>query len=538
MARLFTVNPLTALLVLWGVFIVYGTTIPFDFTLTLEDARNRLSGIRAGVWGVASIPDMVTNLLLFLPWGFLIAARLVQVKRGFFFALGIATVTGFLLSLSVETAQLFSPSRTSTPRDLLFNTASAFLGVPIGWLAASVFGPLVKAKQEQLVHERPFAGLAFVTALVLFFFALEPFNLTLDIGQLKDGLKAARPIPFGATLLGMTPPADPWNWGIEFLQWTLVGGVFALALRERGLPRLAVFFAGAALCGALSAVFEMAQIIVDARTTDATSVFFALTGGAFGALWISLGWNRSARDWIWLALGFWAIALMLARWTPPVFNPNGLEGMGWHQLIPFFAYYSNTNIFALADILIESLSYIVLGALLAARSEFWRTYRVVILAFCFGALLEGGQIFLGDRVAEITDALSAAFGAYLGCRLWAWASQIVPPEEARPLAENLDTPRVEQPRVVRPRVITPQTFTPQVAVSAVAEAQPVTPQFTMPEIAESPIAEPQVEQSYERKPYVLELPAEEPVPEAEELSIQVLPGYIIQPRPLLQNRDH
>ncbi len=163
----------------------------------------------------------------------------------------------------------------------------------MGWLAASVFGPMVRAKQEVLVNERPFAGLAFATALVLFFFALAPFHVTLDISQLQESLKAARPLPFGPTLLGVTPPPDPWSWAIEFLQWALAGGVFALALRERGLPRVAVFFAGAALCGVLSAVFEMAQIIVNARNTDATSVFFALTGGAFGSLWISLGWHRA-----------------------------------------------------------------------------------------------------------------------------------------------------------------------------------------------------------------------------------------------------
>ncbi len=80
MARPFTVNPLTALLVFWGAFIVYGTTIPFDFTLTLEDAQNRLSDIRAGVWGVATTSDIVTNLLLFFPWGFL---RSLGVSRSF-----------------------------------------------------------------------------------------------------------------------------------------------------------------------------------------------------------------------------------------------------------------------------------------------------------------------------------------------------------------------------------------------------------------------------------------------------------------------
>ena len=160
MARPFTVNPLTALLALWGVFIVYGTTMPFDFTLTLEDAQNRLSGIRAGNLGGTFIRDIVMNLLLFLPWGFLIAARVVQAKRGFLFALGIATVTGFLLSVAVESAQLFSASRSSSPLDVLLNTVSAFLGVPMGWLAASLFGPMVQAKQEKLVNERSFAGRA------------------------------------------------------------------------------------------------------------------------------------------------------------------------------------------------------------------------------------------------------------------------------------------------------------------------------------------------------------------------------------------
>ncbi|HHZ84078.1 MAG TPA: VanZ family protein [Nitrospirales bacterium] len=298
MARPFTVNPLTALLVFWGVFIVYGTTIPFDFTLTLEDAQNRLSDIRAGAWGVAATPDIVTNLLLFLPWGFLIAARFVQAKRGFWVALGIATVTGLLLSLSVEAAQLFSASRTSTPRDVLLNMASVFLGVPLGWLAASVFGPMVKAKQEKLLSERPFAGLAFATALVLFFFALKPFDLTLDIGQLREGLQAARLIPFGPTLLGATPSSDLWSWTIECVQWTFVGGLFALALRERGLPRLAVCFAGAALCGLLGSVFEMMQLLVVSRQTDATSVVFALIGGLCGAsciafVWKKLPWERN-----------------------------------------------------------------------------------------------------------------------------------------------------------------------------------------------------------------------------------------------------
>ena len=125
------------------------------------------------------------------------------------------------------------------------------------------------------------------------------------------------------------------------------------------------------------------------------------------------GW--AARRWIDPAL---AAALILAAWTPPVPAPPGRWPPRWSQLIPFWAYYRRTDIYALADLVDQVLAFVPLGALRAARDSRRAVRRSLLIGLGFGLILEAGQLFLADRTAEITDALSAAAGAALGAWLW------------------------------------------------------------------------------------------------------------------------
>ena len=63
------------LLVLWGLFIVYGTMLPFDFSASTELIHSRLERLRErplrGLGG--SWADVYSNVLFFMPWGFLLA---------------------------------------------------------------------------------------------------------------------------------------------------------------------------------------------------------------------------------------------------------------------------------------------------------------------------------------------------------------------------------------------------------------------------------------------------------------------------------
>jgi glycopeptide antibiotics resistance protein len=126
---------LFALLALYCAALLYGTLHPFNFGLkrmhTAGSAHNRIEWIpftyacpEHGAW---CFRDKGRNLVLFVPVGLLVAVtrrhRASRLGR-----IGFATGLGFLLSLAVETAQCFLPSRFPSTTDLLMNTLGTCLG--------------------------------------------------------------------------------------------------------------------------------------------------------------------------------------------------------------------------------------------------------------------------------------------------------------------------------------------------------------------------------------------------------------------------
>jgi hypothetical protein len=63
------VDPFTVLLVLWAMFIVYGTLIPFVFTTDLGQIVAKLHRVGDMLDRPLSRADVVSNVLLFMPWG-------------------------------------------------------------------------------------------------------------------------------------------------------------------------------------------------------------------------------------------------------------------------------------------------------------------------------------------------------------------------------------------------------------------------------------------------------------------------------------
>jgi glycopeptide antibiotics resistance protein len=69
--------------------------------------------------------DIVANIVLFLPLGYLFAAA--HPRRGF----GVLVTVAVAVSLTAETLQLLSPARFPSATDVVVNTGGAFVG---GWL--------------------------------------------------------------------------------------------------------------------------------------------------------------------------------------------------------------------------------------------------------------------------------------------------------------------------------------------------------------------------------------------------------------------
>ena len=126
------VDSSTVLLVLWTLFIIFGTLIPFRFTNDVGQVVTKLHLLGDPLNGPFSLSDVASNVLLFLPWGGLYAVHRAQ-KGGFWAAVLGATFSGMALSGLVETCQLFIPGRFSSLLDLAANTAGAALGALAGW---------------------------------------------------------------------------------------------------------------------------------------------------------------------------------------------------------------------------------------------------------------------------------------------------------------------------------------------------------------------------------------------------------------------
>lgn len=92
-------SPAVVMLVLWGLFIFYGTTLPFDFSASGEQVRERLQSLAADPWHIGSKTDVVSNVLLFMPWGFLLAIWRARSETSFVAALILALLSAALLSV-------------------------------------------------------------------------------------------------------------------------------------------------------------------------------------------------------------------------------------------------------------------------------------------------------------------------------------------------------------------------------------------------------------------------------------------------------
>lgn len=132
-----TRGTLRSLLLLHCLFIIYGSFIPFQINLDLDFARWRLDIFLSvtsgtGVW-TYSTPDLVSNVLLFVPFGLLlIGAVSNRRERRRSAALLLGGLLGAMFGLIVELAQLFMPSRTPSILDVICNGTGAAIGACIG----------------------------------------------------------------------------------------------------------------------------------------------------------------------------------------------------------------------------------------------------------------------------------------------------------------------------------------------------------------------------------------------------------------------
>lgn len=140
-----------------AVFVLLATLFPLDFSFGQPVQKFEWDITRHSM--AAKAYDISTNIILFIPLGLGVAAR---VLRGGFrrrnIAAIVATIIGLALSLTVELLQLYLPERDPSLIDLITNTTGALIGgLLVRWRGEWAMQRLPKPMSDEF--ERPSARL-------------------------------------------------------------------------------------------------------------------------------------------------------------------------------------------------------------------------------------------------------------------------------------------------------------------------------------------------------------------------------------------
>jgi hypothetical protein len=110
--------------------------IPFEGVRHLWD---RLHHRATSTWLIAMIVmPIVGNILLFLPFGFLLFLSLHSEARPTVQSYVLTILIGFSFSCAVEAYQYFLPTRVADINDIIWNSTGTFLGTVLGHLRSRV----------------------------------------------------------------------------------------------------------------------------------------------------------------------------------------------------------------------------------------------------------------------------------------------------------------------------------------------------------------------------------------------------------------
>jgi VanZ family protein len=399
-------------------FIVYGTTIPFQFVDNLDLVSERLSRVSLNplispeTGRRVSIPDVVQNVLLFVPFGVL---AMSSMGRRFPIArLALVTLAAALLSTAVEVLQLFTVDRTTSLSDVVANSMGGLLGA-LAWpvVVSTARGASRYARHRRWTDARAFYPFV-VTIGLLCVAAWEPFDPSLELGTVWSKLKRFSVDPLQASGFSGDEPLQLLRFGAA-----TVAGAFAYLERRLSAPAMRA----AALCVAIGVVLEASQIAIESRMPSVEDALLCIAGAICGAAaFPALRKIRSADLWLTCVAAATVVGAVGVYLTPFTF------GGTYHavQWFPFLAYYEYTSTEVVSHVFQLVLLYMPVGFVGAAvstptlRSSLVVSFFVV-LATAIG--LEYCQGWIDGRYPDVTDVgislVGWSVGVWLGGTGWA-----------------------------------------------------------------------------------------------------------------------
>jgi Predicted integral membrane protein len=190
------------LLLAYCLFILYGSFIPFHFNFDPNFVRWRWSlfltdSLHERI-AHASLSDVVSNILLFIPFGILrmwLWSARVQGKRPLLPTL-VTAAYGLIFGVVIESGQTLSPGRISSLLDALCNGLGAFIGAIWGLVLVRSFRGSFKATLVHVLRNQPTLLLLGYLLLGVLANSYFPFDVTLDVSAVWQNIKRSQLVPF------------------------------------------------------------------------------------------------------------------------------------------------------------------------------------------------------------------------------------------------------------------------------------------------------------------------------------------------------
>lgn len=365
-----------ALLLLIAVLIGYGSLYPFGLAAN-DDWLRQAAALFTRPELRMGRGDLVGNLLLFVPYGFVatLASTAHKAPRPAAGRLSLLLLLGLALALTLQLAQLWLPSRVPALNDVILNGAGMLLGVTAAQLARRFLPITAGQAGTDSAAALPHALAPGVLMLLWLGYQWFPLVPTLDLQNLINALK---PLLHAPQVDGLRTLHTALAW-LAFLQlWEL-----AAARRVATLT-----LAAAALAMASAKLF-----IVGATLSPANLI-------GLGLALVCLPWRHRPTTLPALTIAMF-ISLLASGLAPfdPLSQPKAFLWM------PFSGMLQGSMSVNLLNLLEKCFFYGALIMLISAKGG--RPWAAAIVVASCLAMIEAAQAWLPNRTAESTDPVLA-----------------------------------------------------------------------------------------------------------------------------------
>jgi len=420
----------TALL-LYTVFVVYGSLVPFEYRAhTLDQALVKFSRIPWLTLDDTSRADWVANLILYVPLAFLACTAFIRSTQSSFTKhLRIYAILVFclLLAITVEFTQIFFAPRTVSLNDLLAEGLGSLLGI-LSWIIG-------RHRFSQMWQDflsggrRSLSAATAAYALIYLGLAFFPYDFVISSNEFLSKLNSNN---LGWILSNWTegPARILVKLVAESIAIAPLGILIGLLASQINLRRtfLAGFFLGLLL--------ECLQFLLVSGVSQGASALMRGLGLVTGVL---IGKQVQKTSPLFLArrirrlsvfiLPFYLLAIATASgWLRmPLLSLNeALSKIPDVHLMPFYYHYYTTEPVAMASLLANLTLYAPIGILIWARHATIPSAKrrglsePVLWAALLALLIETTKIWLSGAHPDPSNLLIGAMGAALTYLLVNW----------------------------------------------------------------------------------------------------------------------